>query len=101
MSKEKLNPKSLSEAIEQLESATHSKVDDFKNLLEKDYQEVRRTLDGLKPHLDGLKSKIETEAKNTKGQVEERIKDNPWVTLGAIGIVAFVIGWIFGQNRKE
>ena len=101
MSKSKAEPKSLSEAIQRLENATHSKVDDFKNLLETDYNEVRRALDELKPHIDGIKGKIETEAHKTKNQVEEQIKDNPWVTLGAVGIVAFIIGWIFGQNRKD
>ena len=101
MSKAKNDPKSLSEAIERLENATHSKVEDFKTLLEKDYSEVRRTLDELKPHLDTLKGKIESETKKTKDQVEDQIKDSPWATLGAVGIVAFIIGWIFGQNRKE
>lgn len=101
MSKTKNDPKSLSEAIERIENATHSKVDDFKNLLETDYREVRKTLDEIKPLLDNLKSKIESETKKTKSQVEEHVKENPWATLGAVGIVAFVIGWIFGQNRKE
>jgi ElaB/YqjD/DUF883 family membrane-anchored ribosome-binding protein len=101
MSKTTINPKSLSEAIEKLEGASSSKVQDFKEILEKDYNELRKNLDELRPYLDDLKSKVETEVKKTKNQVEVNIKDNPWLALGAVGLIAFVIGWVFGQNKKD
>lgn len=94
-------PKSLSEAIDQLESAGDGKLQDFKNILEKDYAELRKHLDDLKPHLDSLKGKIETEVNKSKNQVEQNVKENPWLALGAVGIVAFILGWIFGQNKKD
>lgn len=74
---------------------------DFKDILEKDYAELRKNLDDLKPHLDNLKGKIETEVHKTKNQVEANVKENPWLALGAVGVVAFILGWIFGQNKKD
>jgi ElaB/YqjD/DUF883 family membrane-anchored ribosome-binding protein len=101
MSKNKTDPSTLSEAIEKLETAGTSKVQDFKQILEKDYLEIRKALDDLKPHLDGLKDKVGSEAAKTKDQVEVQIKQNPWLAIGAVGLLAFVIGWIFGSNKKE
>lgn len=94
-------PSSLSEAIEKLENASHGKVQDFKEILEKDYNELRKTLDDLKPYLDDLKNNVESEVKKTKNQVEDKVKENPWVVLGLVGLIAFVIGWIFGQRKQD
>jgi ElaB/YqjD/DUF883 family membrane-anchored ribosome-binding protein len=101
MSKNNTEPTSLSEAIARLENASHSKVNDFKDLLEKDYHEIRKALEDIRPHLESLKGSVGTEALKTKNQVEEKIKDNPWATLGAIGLVAFIIGFLFGQHKKD
>lgn len=62
---------------------------------------MRKNLDELKPYLDDLRTTVETEAKKTKSQVEANVKENPWVTLGIVGILAFVIGWIFGQRKQD
>lgn len=101
MSKESVNPSSLSEAIEKLENAGRGKAQDFKQILEKDYDELRKTLDDLRPYLDNLRSNVESEVKKTKTQVERKVKDNPWVTLGIVGIIAFVIGWVFASSKKD
>lgn len=93
-------PTSISEAIEKLETASHGKLQDFKEILEKDYNELRKTLDDLKPHLDDLRANVEIEVKKTKNQVEEKVKENPWIAIGIVGLVAFVIGWILSQNKK-
>ncbi|MES2802316.1 MAG: hypothetical protein V4654_07475 [Bdellovibrionota bacterium] len=100
MSKQSGDPSSLTEAIEKLENAGRGKVQDFKEILEKDYNELRKTLDDLKPYLDDLRSNVETEVKKTKNQVENKVKENPWIVIGIVGLVAFVIGWIFSQNKK-
>lgn len=100
MAKQSNDPASLSEAIEKLENAGRGKVQDFKEILEKDYNELRKTLDDLKPYLDDLRANVETEVKKTKNQVEDKVKENPWLAIGIVGLVAFVIGWIFSQNKK-
>lgn len=94
-------PKSLSEAIAKLENSGNSKIQDFKEILEKDYTELRKSLDDLKPYLDDFKATLETEVKKTKNQVEDNVKNSPWVALGAVGLIAFVLGWIFGQRKRD
>jgi len=94
------NPGSLSEAIANLENAGHSKAQELRDHLEKDYQEIQKALENLKPLMDDIKSRAEDEARATKGQIETRVKESPWVALGVVGLVAFIIGWILGSNRK-
>lgn len=93
-------PTSLSEAIEQLESVGHHKSKDLKEHLENDIADIKQALEGIKPFLNEFTEKIETEAKNGKHQVEQRVKESPWIALGVVGLVAFILGWIFGHNRK-
>jgi ElaB/YqjD/DUF883 family membrane-anchored ribosome-binding protein len=94
------NPGSLSEAISNLESAGHSKAQEVRDHLEKDYKEIQKALETLRPLMDDLKSRAEDEVKATKGQIEAKVQANPWIALGVVGLVAFVLGWIFGSNRK-
>ncbi len=101
MPKSSDSPSSLSEAIAKLEDASGSKVQDFKEILEKDYQKIRQALDDLKPHLEDLKQSVESEVKNSKNKVEEKVKESPWVALGVVGLLAFVIGWILGGKRRD
>jgi ElaB/YqjD/DUF883 family membrane-anchored ribosome-binding protein len=94
-------PTSLSEAIAKLETAGQSKAQGIKDLLEKDYLEIKKTLESLKPQLDEIKSKVEDEAKQAKNKVETQVKDHPWAALGIIGLLAFIVGWILGNSRKH
>lgn len=90
----------LSDAIEKLENAGRSKTSEFKNILEKDYDEIKKALESLKPYLDDLRVEVEKEVKTQQKQVEEKMQQNPWVTIGLVGVFAFVLGWIFGNNKK-
>ena len=101
MAKSNENPNSLSEAIAKLENVSQSKMQDFKQILEKDYEEIRKSLDDLKPYLDDLKSSVESEVKKTKKDVEVKIEKNPWVTLAVVGALAFIVGWIFGKKHED
>lgn len=94
------NPGSLSEAISNLESAGQSKAQELRDHLEKDYKEIQKALETLRPLMEDVKARAENEVKATKGQIEEQVKSNPWVALGVVGLIAFVLGWFFGSNRK-
>ena len=93
--------KTLSEAIAILEKVGQSKVDDLKKVLEKDYTDLKKNMDDLKPYIKDIKSKIESQADKSKLDVEAKIANNPWVTLAIVGIVAFIIGCFFGNNKKD
>ena len=92
--------KSLADAIEKLEKAAAAKAEDLKQNFEKDYHELRRTVDDLKPYLSDLKSKVENQVYAAKTEIEENLKKNPWAAIAFVGILAFIIGCIFGTKKK-
>jgi ElaB/YqjD/DUF883 family membrane-anchored ribosome-binding protein len=101
MSKSANGPSNLTEAIDRLENASQSKVQDFKEVLEKDLQYVKKAIDDMKPHFDKLKDNVETEVKKAKSEVEMQVKENPWMAVGIVAIFAFFIGWILGNHKKN
>lgn len=92
-------PNSLSEAISTLESASQNKGNEFKNFMEKDYQEVLKAIDKIKPYLDDLKNNTEKEITEAKNNVENKIKDHPWYAIGLVGLICFFIGWLIGFRK--
>jgi ElaB/YqjD/DUF883 family membrane-anchored ribosome-binding protein len=98
MSKESV--KTLSEAIAKIESVSQSKSQQFKEHLEKDYDEVKSALESLKPYFEDVRQKVEHEAKDAKNKVENRVKENPWMAIGLVGLVAFLIGLILGRRDR-
>lgn len=94
-------PESLSEAISRLEAVGQSANRDLKERLGTDYQKVKEALDLLTPHVEDLKRTAENKAGEAKREVEDQIKQNPWLILGVVGLLAFVIGWVLGQNKKS
>ena len=51
---------------------------------------ISQALDQLRPHLE-----------EAKEQVEDQVRKNPWAILAVVGVVAFILGWIFGPKRKR
>ena len=98
MSKDTIN--SLSEAIAKLESISQSKTEKIREHIEKDYEEIKGALEDMRPYFEEIKSKVEQEAKNTKAQVETKVKDNPWIVIGVVGLIAFFLVIFLGRKDK-
>lgn len=98
MSKDSIN--SLSDAIAKLESLSQSKTEKIREHIEKDYEQIKSALEDMQPYFDELKSKVESEAKATKSQVEAKVKESPWLAIGVISIVAFFLGLFLGRKDK-
>lgn len=94
-------PKSLSEAIERLERATQSKTQEFREILDKDYSDLRRAIEDLKPHLEDLRSRVTDQVGDARKSVESKVQDNPWTTLAVAGIFGLILGWIFGFSSRR
>ncbi len=101
MKKQSDAPQSLSEAIEKLESVSGSTVQGFKNILEKDYAEIKKSLENLKPHLTSLQENLETEVIQKKQAAEMKVKENPWLTIGIVGFLAFILGLFCGSRKNK
>ena len=97
----KSKPKTLSEAIEQLEGAGRGAADDFKNILEKDYAEIKRALETLRPYLSDLQDSVEHEVKKKKEEAEKKVKENPWIVIALVGIFAFIFGLFMSHREKQ
>ncbi len=98
MSKDSI--KSLSEAIAKLETMSQAKTEKVREHIERDYEEIKSALDDMRPYFDDLKSKVEAEAQATKTQVEAKVKESPWLTIGIVGLVAFFLGLFLGRKDK-
>lgn len=98
MSKESIT--SLSEAISKLESMSQVKTEKIREHVEKDYEEIKSALEDMRPYFDEIKSKIEGEARATKTQVEAKVKESPWLTIGIVGLIAFFLGLFLGRKDK-
>lgn len=92
--------RSLSEAIAKLESVSQSKTEQIREHIEKDYEEIKNALEDMRPYFDEVKSKVEQEAKATKTQVENKVKENPWLVISVVGLIAFFLGVFLGRKDK-
>lgn len=90
----------ISEAIEHLEKTGSSKAKEFNETFGKDFDEIKKAFENLKPHITNIKEELQQEAQKTKKEVEEKLMENPWMTIGIVGLLAFFIGWLIGSNRK-
>lgn len=84
-------PQTLSEAIERLEEKGQDSVQDFKEILSRDYGHLLKTLEELK---------LKDEADRLKTEVQKKAEENPLLTLGVVGVFFFFLGWIFGSRKK-
>ena len=83
-------PKNFPEALEELDSLSTSKAQELKAKLQSELAKLEERIAELKPQLD--------EAKN---KVEEKVKENPWATIGIVGLIFFVLGVVFGSRSRD
>lgn len=94
-------PRNLSDAIDRLERATQNKSKEFKDLLGKDFSDLKTALEDLKPYLGEVTDRVTDKVTETKKNVEGRIQESPWTTLAIVGLVGLFIGWIFGFGTRS
>jgi len=91
--------KTLSEAIAHLEKAGSEKSEELKETFGESFEEIKKAFLNLKPHIDELTDKVETEARKTKKEVEHRVKENPWILIGVATVIGFILGCLFFRKR--
>ena len=95
------SPKNFSQAINDLSGQDKSAPQDLRAHLEAEIARLEETLKGLKPHLEGLSAKVSEEARKHKDQLEGQVRSNLWTSLGVVGLICFVIGYLFGSGRNR
>ncbi len=91
-------PKTLSEAIAKLESVGQTASQGIKEDVARDFSRVNDALLDVAPFVEQVASEKTGRAKS---DVEEKIRQNPWLIVGVVGVIAFFIGWIIGKNKKS
>lgn len=128
MSSKDKNPKTLSEAITQLDQlasqkSSRSGSNSLNTSIENELKAIQKSLAELQPHLknlqgeiahsaeeildetmEQLKTKINQGKKNMTEMgrsVEEKIQKNPWWALGLVGLMALLIGFLIGRGTDH
>ena len=94
-------PKTFASALDQLEKLAGEKGQDFKERLLHEIEDLEAQIDQLKPKLEQLKEDAGEHLHKAKGKVEQQVKDNPWMVLGVVGLIAFIIGFLLRGGRRS
>lgn len=79
--------KSFQQAIDELQGHLESKGADLREQFE--------------PILNDLKEKLGEEALKTKDKVEAQVKENPMAAIGIVGLVFFILGFLFAYRTSR
>jgi len=93
-----MKPKNFSEALEELDHLTGG---DLKTKLEGELRDLQDKVERLKPQLEDLKGKVHEETLKAKDKVEGHARENLWTTLGVVGLIFFVIGFVMGWRKSD
>src|SRR5690606_23142842 len=99
----KLDTKKINEALELLNEAAHGQKKEFTDLITDKFSDLRKAVhhlesdvsDGASEGLDWLKSLPESAREHTRdtaAQVDKKVHESPWNTLGWTVVGAFAIG---------
>jgi len=83
-------PKNLTEAIDQLGSYAGQAS-----------QGVEEAVEKLKPHLEELQRLAREEGGKAKAKVEAQVNQNPWAALGIVGLIFFILGFLFASSGRR
>jgi ElaB/YqjD/DUF883 family membrane-anchored ribosome-binding protein len=92
-----VKPKNLADAIEDLEKGNG----DFQSRLKAEYHKLEETLADLRPHIEDLSGKVGEEARKAKRKVEAKVEENPWAAIGIVGLIFFILGFLFASKRRD
>ena len=94
-------PKNFTEALDELGNYSSERAQDLKGRLQEELRNLEARIEELKPQLDEVKAKVRDEAAKAKGKVEEQVKENPWATVGIVGLIFFILGFLFATKGSR
>lgn len=83
-------PKNLTEAIDQLGRFAGQASTGVEDAVEK-----------LKPQLEELQRLAREEGGKAKSKIEAQVNQNPWAALGIVGLIFFIIGFLFASSGRR
>ena len=91
-----MKKKTITEAIEHLENLSRNHKESF----EGEWNEIKKSLESLEPYFDQLKNQAKSEISEKKKMVENQIQKEPLLTLGLVGLLGLLLGWLLGSRKK-
>lgn len=88
-------PSTLNEAIRRLENVAS---ENGKGPFSEEFESIKKAIDDLKPQLSQLKDKVKDDAQEYAKDIDKQVRDNPWMALGIVGVVMFLIGFLLGKK---
>ena len=95
----------VKEALQVLENAAASDVDDIKQIFSAEYKHLRKAMVKHAPHAlwDKLKEAKAFTADYTVDKaknIDKSVHENPWYYIGGAAVLAGLIGFIVGRSNK-
>ena len=95
----------VKEALQVLENAAASDVDDIKQIFSSEYKHLRKAMATHAPHAlwDKVKEAKDYTADYTVGKakdIDKSVHESPWFYIGGAAILAGLIGFIVGRSNK-
>lgn len=94
-------PKNISEAIRHLEALTTEHAGNVGKEVENIMNDVKQTLEDLRPLVDEIEGKARVKIKETSTYVKEKVKKDPWIVVLAVALIGFIIGLIYFKSRED
>ena len=99
----------IQEALDLLNAAAHEQKDDIGELLKGKYEALKDVVQGLETEavdaakhgaerLSELKDSATERVKETAQNIDQKVHDDPWKTLGLPILGAFVVGYLLGRK---
>ena len=92
-------PKNFDDTIERLEKS-ETKDGGFRARIQSELEDLEATINKFKPHVEEFAAKAGEEAHKAKRRVEGEVQKNPWATIGIVGLIFFVLGFLFASKKS-
>lgn len=98
MSNNSENPKTLSQALKELEKDSRESLSDQLDAL-------RQTLSNLEPKISAVAKAAVSDStehvKKAKVEIEKRVQKNPLLAIGIVAAILLVIGWFLASSKND
>ncbi|MFZ3229612.1 MAG: hypothetical protein WA160_05375 [Pseudobdellovibrio sp.] len=108
--------KSISHALSVLNDAADDSAQEIRNMVNTDYNKLKRVLNEVKPgvkvafseikdvaadSMTQAKDKVVLTSKEAAQKVDDSVHQKPWVYLGGVAAASVLAGYLLGKKTKQ
>ncbi len=95
-----INSAKITEALELLNEAAREKKDELARLVNEKYEHIRTAFGDVAAGANDVLQSGEERLRETAGELDRSVRENPWPFLGGVAVTFLVLGYIFSGNRR-